>query len=328
MSTQIAAQVRLRPYAGESDLAELVRILNAEAEADGIERRASVEQLRASFAHPRQGFDPARDVTVAELDGRPVAYQMRDWVDTTDGLREYRLEGGVEPAARRRGIGTALLADGERRWCAYAADNPVERPLTFGSWAADSAAGARALYSGAGYSPVRYFFDMSRTGLDDAVAEQLPDGLEIRPITRDMALAVWRADIEAFRDHWGGFDGSDERLEEWLARPSTDLSLWKIAFDGDDVAAGILNTIDAAENEALGIRRGWLSSVFTRRPWRRRGLAHALITHSLVALRDRGMTVASLGVDADNPSGALGIYERNGFKVTYRSTAWRKAFDR
>lgn len=322
------AGLRLRPYRGEPDLADLVRIGNAEAEAAGQPRRVSVDQIAPSFAQPTDHFDPARDVTIAELDGRPVAYQMRNWVDTTDGMREYRLDGGVVPVARRRGIGTLLLEDGERRWRAHADANPTERSLTFGSWAGDSQDGAVALFRGAGYSPARYFFEMTRTGLDDVVAVPLPDGLEVRPITRDLALAVWRADVEAFKDHWGGFDGSDSRLQEWLARPSTDLALWIVAFDGDEVAGGILNTIDGAENEALGLRRGWLSSVFTRRPWRRRGLAHALIAHSLVALRERGMNEASLGVDANNPSGALGIYERNGFEVTYRSTAWRKAFDR
>jgi mycothiol synthase len=322
------AGLLLRPYRGEQDLPDLVRIGNAEAESAGIERRVSIGQLMPEFAQASDHFDPVRDVTIAELDGRPVAYQMRNWVDTTDGLREYRLDGGVEPAVRRRGIGTALLEDGERRWRAHAAANPGERPLTFGSWTGDSQVGAVALLRAAGYSAARYFFDMTRTGLDAAAAAPLPDGLELRPITRDLALTVWRADVEAFRDHWGGFDGSDSRLEEWLAKPSTDLSLWIIAFDGNEVAGGILNTIDAAENAALGMRRGWLSSVFTRRPWRRRGLAHALISHSLVALRERGMTSASLGVDADNPSGALGIYERNGFEVTYRSTAWRKAFQR
>ena len=87
-----------------------------------------------------------------------------------------------------------------------------------------------------------------------------------------------------------------------------------------------INSIDADENATLGIRRGWLGSVFTRRAWRRRGLATALIAQSLVALRERGMTSAGLGVDAENQSGALGLYERMGFEVKDRFTAWRKAF--
>jgi ribosomal protein S18 acetylase RimI-like enzyme len=178
----------------------------------------------------------------------------------------------------------------------------------------------------AGYSTVRWFFDMLRPSLDDVPNVPMPDGLEVRPITPDLALAVWRADVEAFKDHWGGFDGSDERLQEWLARPSTDLSLWVVGFEGDEVAGGVINTIEESENEALGIQRGWLSSVFTRRQWRRRGLGRALIARSLIRLRERGMTSASLGVDAENPSGALGLYEGIGFAESYRSAAWRKPF--
>ena len=106
---------------------------------------------------------------------------------------------------------------------------------------------------------------------------------------------------------------SEERLQRWLESPSFDPSLWVIAWDGDEVAAGNVNAIEAEENAALGIKRGWLHSVFTRRQWRKRGLANALIAHSLQLMKERGMDYGILGVDADNPTGALGLYERNGF---------------
>jgi mycothiol synthase len=318
--------LRLRPYAGEPDLADLVRIMNAEAAADGIERRATEAELRVLFGFPNEHFDAARDVTIAEVDGRIVAYAEREWIDTTDGLREYRLDGAVAPEYRGRGIGATLLADSERQMRELAATHDSSLPKVVGSWSADSQERDARLLTRAGFKPVRWFFDMTRPNLDDIPDVLLPDGLELRPITRDLALQVWRADVEAFRDHWGGFDGSDDRLEGWLARPYTDLSIWVVAFDGDEVAGGVLNTIDADENAVLGIQRGWLSSVFTRRQWRRRGLARALIARSLALHRERGMTSASLGVDADNPSGALGLYEGTGFKVDYRSAAWRKPF--
>ena len=44
--------LRLRPFAGEADLADIVRLENAEAAADGLQRRTTVEELGASFAHP------------------------------------------------------------------------------------------------------------------------------------------------------------------------------------------------------------------------------------------------------------------------------------
>jgi mycothiol synthase len=324
--TETLTGLRLRPYAGEPDLADLARIENAEAAADRIERRTSEAELCVFYGFPNEHFDPARDVTVAEFDGRPVAFASREWIDTTDGLREYRLDGAVDPEYRGHGIGATLLADSERRLRELAATHDSTLPRVFGSWSADTQERDARLLTKAGFQPARWFFDMTRPNLDDIPDVALPDGLEVRPISRDMALTVWRADVEAFKDHWGGFDGSDDRLEGWLAHPSNDLSMWVIAFDGEEVAGGVLNTIDRDENAALGLHRGWLSSVFTRRQWRRRGVARALIARSLALHRERGMTAASLGVDADNPSGALGLYEGLGFQVDYRSTAWRRAF--
>jgi ribosomal protein S18 acetylase RimI-like enzyme len=89
----------------------------------------------------------------------------------------------------------------------------------------------------------------------------------------------------------------------------------------------VLNEINETENAAFNRRRGWLASVFVRRPWRRRGLARAVVARSLVLLRDRGMTSAGLGVDADNPTGALQLYEDAGFEVEYRSSAFRKPLE-
>jgi len=324
MTARTVPGLRLRPYAGEPDLAEIARIQNAEAEADRVPGRTSAAEIEAEFAHPNEHFDPRRDVTLAELDGRPVAVAMRVWIDSTDGERTYRVNGAVEPAARRRGIGRALLAENERRMRELAAGHVTPNPKVFGSWSGDTQAGATALLSAAGFAPVRSFFEMTRHRLDDLPDVALPAGLEVRPITRALVPAVWRASIEAFRDHWGGFDHSDEALERWLASPSTDVGLWAVAFDGDEVAGGVINMINAAENEALGLRRGLLASVFTRRAWRRRGVAGALVARSLEVLRERGMTTAWLGVDAENPSGALGLYERLGFEATYRSTVWRK----
>lgn len=317
--------LRIRPYAGEADLPEIVRVENAEWAADQFDYRSTVAERRAHYGHSSEQFDAARDVVIAEVDGRVVAFANQDWVDTSDGeLREFRLGGAVDPEWRKRGIGTALLADNERRARALAATHLTDRPLAFGAFSGEHQAGAIAMLLGAGYREVRYFFDMERPTLDEVPEVPLPDGIEVRPITPDLYRRVWAADVEAFRDHWGGFDTSDAALQRYLDAPDNDPSLWVIAFDGDEIAGGVINTIYAEENRALGKRRGWLDSVFTRRPWRRRGLARALIARSLVVLRDRGMTSAMLGVDAENPSGALGLYESVGFATVKRFTAWRK----
>jgi mycothiol synthase len=314
----------LRPFGGEDDLPEIVRVLNAENDADGIVEHETLDAMRAWVANPSDQFDAARDVVVAFLDGSVVGVAGQDWIDTRDGeLREFRLWGAVDPRYRRRGIGTALLADNERRALASAAAQASSRPLSLGAWAAVDRPGARLLEHH-GYEVVRWFFDMVRSTLDDIAGVPLPAGFELRPVAPQQYPQLWRANREAFRDHWGGSDESEAAMHRFFDDPSNDPSLWVIAWDGDEIAGGIINSIHVEENEALGLRRGWLSSVFTRRPWRRRGLARSLIARSLVLLRDRGMTSAALGVDADNPSGALGLYESAGFGVEERFTAMRK----
>jgi GNAT superfamily N-acetyltransferase len=102
--------------------------------------------------------------------------------------------------------------------------------------------------------------------------------------------------------------------------------MWQVAWDGDEVAGLVINSIIPVENEETGELVGWLDSVATRRPWRGRGVASALIARSLAVLRERGMEIASLGGDVENPTGALGLYESFGFRPTRRWAFYRKPF--
>jgi mycothiol synthase len=328
VKTDAPAGVVVRPYAGEADIPALVRIENRANEADGVPSRVTEGEMRAHYSRASDHFDPASDVLVAEVGGEPVAFTKVDWVDTwQEPLREYHVWGAVAPEWRRRGIGGSLLAANEARARELSASHAVDRLRVLGTYTSERQVGAIVLVERAGYEPVRWFFDMERPTLDDIPDLPLPDGIEVRPVTPDLYRRIWDADVEAFRDHWGGFDASEENLQRFLDSPEFDPSLWVIAWDGDEIAGGVINSIYPAENEALGVPRGWLDSVFTRRPWRRRGLARALIARSLALLRERGMERAVLGVDADNPSGALGLYENAGFAVEERQTAWRKPLD-
>ena len=294
----------------------------------GTRGRMSVAEYIAWWGHPNEKFDPIRDVRIAELDGQVVGFSQSEWVDTTDGLREYRSGGAIDPAFARRGIGSALLADRIAAARALDATFTDDRPRMLGMWVDQRNAGGTALAERFGYEPARWFFDMERSIAGDLPeVEPLPEGLELRPMAADQAWELWVADHEAFRDHWGGHDDSEANFRRWRDSPEFDPTMYLVAWDGDEIAAGVLNTIYPEENEALGLSRGWLDSVFTRRAWRRRGLARNLIVRSFHLLRERGMTDAILGVDADNPSGALGLYESVGFAVTERSTAWRRPLE-
>ena len=318
----------LRAYAGEADIPDVVRIRNAEWAAVGTRGRVSVDEYVAWWGHPNEKFDPVRDVRIAELDGQVVAFSQSEWVDTTDGLREYRSGGAVDPEFARRGIGSLLLADRIAAARALDANYTDDRPRFLGMWVDQRNAGGAALAERFGYEPARWFFDMERSIAGELPGvEPLPDGLELRPVTAEQAWELWVADHEAFRDHWGGHDDSEANFRRWRDSPEFDPSMFLVAWDGEEIAAGVLNAVYPQENLELGLNRGWLDSVFTRRAWRRRGLARNLIARSLHLLRERGLTDAVLGVDADNPSGALGLYESVGFAVTERSTAWRRPLE-
>jgi ribosomal protein S18 acetylase RimI-like enzyme len=151
----------------------------------------------------------------------------------------------------------------------------------------------------------------------------LPAGLELRPVTPDQHRAIVAAEDEAFHDHWGWHDLTEEDFAITFGRTELDTGLWVVAWDGDEIAGVVQTWIWGAENAILGVRRGWLEHISVRRPWRRRGLARAITAEALRRLRPAGMDEAMLGVDADNAQGALGLYEGLGFVRDRQAAMYR-----
>jgi len=61
-----------------------------------------------------------------------------------------------------------------------------------------------------------------------------------------------------------------------------------------------------------------------RRLWRKCGVASALMCQSMRAMKADGLDYATLGVDTQNPTGALGLYERLGFVAVKRMINFEK----
>jgi mycothiol synthase len=307
-----------RDYPG---LAALIREANV---ADGVDEIPTADGLRVHNEHLPE-FDSRRDSIVVEADGALVAAAWTN-VRTRDGIGVHHVEGWVRPDHRRRGLGRALLEWTERRAAEVARVDSRTGGRALSTWPDGEQAGAIALYERAGYRVVRYGFVMVRD-LDDPIPDlALPDGLEVRPVEEADHRRIWDADVEAFADHWNHAEPQDEDFAGWFAMPELDTSLWQVAWDGEEVAGSVMCAVFPSDNEVLGLRRGWLEHVSVRRPWRRRGLASALIVRALRVLRERGLEEAALGVDAENPTGALRVYEALGFRKVRTGIGYWKSF--
>jgi len=314
----------VRGFRGEDDFPAMLRVYTAAHEADGIEEVTTLDDLRRNYAN-LVNCDPARDIFVVEVAGEVVAYARAFWQELVDGGRSYENFGFVHPGWRRRGIGGALHRLNENRLREIAAEHPGIEPKWLASESIDADAGGVALLRGDGYAPARYFYEMVAASLEGIVAPPMPEGLDLRPVSRDQYRTIWDASAEAFRDHWGENEWTEAEWSRFEVEPQhADPRFWRVGWDDDQVAGAIVTTVPAEENKRHGRSRVYVSMVSVRRQWRRRGLARALLASSLVGARDAGFTSASLGVDADSPTGATDLYRSLGFEPQRTFTSWRK----
>jgi GNAT superfamily N-acetyltransferase len=314
--------IAFRTFRGPADYPAFARIITASARGEGDDRVETVEALASAYDHLER-CDPERDLLVAEVDGKPVAYGRVTWDDEVDGPRVYRQVCFVDPEFGGRGIGSTLFAWNEARLREIAADHDVEDKV-FEAWAADRNEAATSLIRASAYEAITYMAEMVRPSVEDLPDHPLPDGLEIRPVRDEDIRTIWEADVEAFRDHWGYVEQSEEDYERFLAWPYHDPTLWKIAWDEEGVAGQVKSFVNAAENEAHGRQRGWTEAISTSRRWRRKGVAKALIVESIRELAAHGMTEVALGVHTENPNGAYQLYEGLGYEVVRTWTTYRK----
>ena len=165
----------------------------------------------------------------------------------------------------------------------------------------------RARIEEAGFAQTRTFWRMRIDMTEPPLAPIWPEGITLRtyqlgPDDRP----VWAAVEEAFLDHW---NWHETPFEEWMERPQKptfDPTLWFLAMDGDQIAGVTLATSE--------MKHIWINKVAVRRPWRKRGLARALLRHMFGAIYARGVTRAELGVDAQSLTGAQHLYEAEGMR--------------
>ena len=319
--------LHLRHLRDDADRAKIVDILDGCRVADQSEEVMRYDQLVAIHkAQPQWCFE---DALLVEIAGAAVGFSDSNCLTQTDGTRVFWHTGKVLPAWRGRGIEKLLLDHIERRLYTVAANTPGAEVRVLESGVPDTEPARQTVLLQAGYTPARYFFFMLRSLAEDIPSPSLPDGIEVRPVESQHYEAIRNAFNEAFADHWNMVHFSSEQFMAWMVEwADADLSLWQVAWSGDEIAGAVITVVDANENVVLGTQRGLLHTIFVRRAWRRQGLANALIARTLHMLKSRGLTEATLHVDTENLTGALRLYERVGFHATRRITTYRKPMHR
>lgn len=312
-----------RNFHGETDFPAMMKIIEAAAKADQQESGETLEDLKHDYQH-LTNCDPYQDMIFAEIHGEPIAYSRVTWWQEEDpNDRIYSHFVNILPTWRDQGIEIAIINWCEARLREIAENHPQDSQRFFQTYSNEFKPQFNDLVESQGYTASRYFIEMSRS-LENIPTAELPEGIEVRPVIKEDHRKIWDASIDAFRDHWGYSEPKEEHYTAYKGSKYYQPELWQVAWDGDEVVASVLNYIDHDYNKKHNRKRGWTEDISTRKAWRQRGIAKALIVRSMNIHKDQGMTSVGLGVDTHNPSGALKLYQGLGYRKEKTFINYRK----
>jgi len=318
--------ITFRAFQGEADYPLMAALISACKVADGVERSSNVDDIARTYRH-LENCNPQTDMLFAEVYGQVIAYGRICWDDLLDGVRLYHPFGFLHPDWRGKGLGTAMWEAAEGRAREIAAGHPTKTPKYLQVEAFETEKALVTLLEKRGYKPARYETYMVRDLSLPFPETRMPPGLEVRPVKLEQLRPIFEASNEAFRDHWGSRDVSEEGYKAEMESPNFHPELWKVAWDGDQMASVIHNFVDENENVEYQRKRGYTEGICTRRAWRKLGLASALLVLSMQMFKEMGMTETALSVDSENLSGALRLYEGVGYRKVKQQTNYRKPME-
>jgi ribosomal protein S18 acetylase RimI-like enzyme len=312
--------ITLRPLT-RADIPAWARLLADIEQVDRTGEHYSAADLEEEMANPE--LVVGKDFVGAYDGDALVGYFSILPRGEAEGHFKVHVQGSVLPERRGEGIGSrlvpAMLARAEEARDERRPDLPAKLTTT----GLFSDASQADLLTSAGMRGERWNFVM-RTALDDLPAPApLPDGYEFLRCDASMAGAMLEAHNAAFVDHPNFTAWSEALWKQFVTESRSfrpELSYVVVPTRHKDIAAYLQTAEFDAYFEATGRREAYVGKLGTVREHRGQGIAAALLGHCLHAYRDAGFDEASLDVDSENPTGALGIYERSGFTVESKWT--------
>lgn len=313
---------RVRPASLE-DVDALLAFVNLCSREIRGEDALTREQLLSQLTSP--GFDPAADTRlVISLQGEIVGSAYV--VDFLPPHVQAESGGSVHPEHLGKGIGSALLSWIEERAQEAVAKAPPGTRVSLHQGADDRDKGAQGFLERHGYRAVRHFWRMVIEMDVPPPAPIWPKGIQVRAFDpeKDLRAAIL-AVRDAFRDHWGfveiPLEKAMERQRHVMATdPDFDPTLRFLALEG----AEIVGVCYGYPKTGADVSMGYIPTVGVRRPWRRRGLALALLHHTFGEFYRRGIRKVALHVDSTSLTGATRLYERAGMHPDEVGHAYEK----
>ncbi|MEV0269014.1 GNAT family N-acetyltransferase [Hamadaea sp. NPDC050747] len=316
----------------EQDAAAWAGLCARAEEVDKTGENYDAEDLAEELADPLVSLEHG---TLAGWDGDVlVAVGVLRNRATANPVNRVYFDGVVDPAYRRQGLGRRLTEWAIETTPAVSRSRFPDAPMELHASVHEHNTVKAGLLTESGFAPQRWFFTMQRP-LDGELPEPVwPDGVRVEGFDHARHdLAALRVRNESFADHWGSSPQDEESWRQWYTGTRAfvpELSYVALAGSGDgagdEMVAFLLTQFFEADQVVTGRREAWISTIGTLRAHRRRGLASALIATCLRAAAAQGYDRAALGVDADNPTGALGVYEAAGFTVDRRHVTYVREF--
>jgi len=299
--------LNIRRFAKGVDEPVWVEVLNASRKEREDWRAVTAEEMLLAEKGPEFDFEGR---FIAELDGNPVGIAHANVDKLRDDAKGFvRFE--VIPEFRDRGIERQLLETALRELEA--------RGMIMAQTSADSRERARIqLSEELEFKRVRVFsmMEMDLANISQNIGENKQ--VAVRRLQKDdeedIKLFNW-LDNESSKEH---FDFRPETLEETRHFLFSDLYLKEkevffAVLNGETIGC-IGAGIDEKYNLEKKVKAGEIWTIGVLKKHRRAGIGARLMLHGLEALEARGMTKALLGVDDYNPTKAIGLYEKVGFR--------------
>jgi mycothiol synthase len=307
--------VTIRNYR-DDDLEAIVELINAADAMDQVDEGTGVTELRERFGEP--DFQPHENVFVAQDEAGRIVGSARLELRPSPEQSFFWAISAVHPECRQRGIERLLL---ERLWerAEERRGDVQSKRFYFRAYCVALQARLIALFESFALTPVRYGPHMIYEPLEGLAQPQFPPGIVVRPYVRgqddESALNAFN---EAFADKRGFVPETLERWVYWFDSSAFREDLSAVALDGEEVVGLCCCTVDQERIDRLGRKDGYVDTLFVRPAYRRQGLGTALLLAGLHALKGAGMESATLDTDTDNPTQAIRLYERIGFRELWR----------